>query len=230
MQEPSRGKHIFTLKIIWDDKHDLIVVHENDEPSLISTEFVNRNSLPESYIELIESEIESKIEKLLQVEKIETEDLDEVKEDESNEPGVSKEEETGEDVETYDEGGLRINSKKSLTPERKRSGKKLAQYKKVFRFLTPIKFITVETMACIDIKHKVCKILMPLLIDLNSTDESIDFVTFCCKMDALSKVLSPSDQSYLMKFQTNLKEISPETKTIRYRRNLFTENISKRYL
>ena len=190
---------------------------------------MKRNSLLESYIEIIESEIESKIEKLLEVEKMGTEELDEVDEDEIYEPGASKDEETAEEVETNDGVGLRMNSKQSLTPERKRSGKKLGQYKKVFRFLTPFKFITVETMACIDIKHRVCRILMPLLIDLNSTDESIDFVTFCCKMDALSKVLTPSDLSYLMKFQTNLKEVSPETKNLRFQRNLFTESISKRY-
>jgi hypothetical protein len=214
MQELWRGKHVFTLDVVWDDKHWLMQVFENDEPCLLAEEFGKVNQLNQGYVKLIEKEIEKRIQEMIDLEK-----------------GGDRVDTGNFDLMTrssLDQKPANRNSR-SNSPSRKKNTQKLSQYKKIFQFLTPFETISEETMSCIDLKHRVCRILLPLLIDLNSTDQKIDFITFCCKMDALNKVLPGSDWNTLMTFQLNLRESSPEVKNKKFQRTLFNESLSKKY-
>lgn len=211
MQEQWRGKHIFNMKIVWEDLEGLISVYENDEPSILSQEFIKANNLPEAYSELIEQEIEHKIVEVL---KTESQDSEFCSTDLFSKPSVFKN--TGQSSKCENKIGLKAD-------------KRISQYVKIFKFLADGDFITPQSLSCLDLKHKLCKILMPLLIDLNGIDEFVDFDQFFVKITALETLLGKEDLNYLKNFQLDLRSVSPKERKLKFERALLNETISKRF-
>lgn len=209
MQEDWRGKHIFNLKILWDDSEGQIQVHENDEPSILSQEFTKVNNLPENFSELIEHEIEKKIDEVLNNESMNNDSELNIS-DLNMKPSILK---------------STCQSSTSIS----KNNRKLSQYTKIFKFLADGEFISPQSMACLDLKHRLCRILMPLLIDINATDEIVDFERFCLKMYALENLLSTQDLKYLKEFQLDLKSVSPKERRVKFEKNLLNETVTKKY-
>lgn len=209
MQEDWRGKHIFNLKILWDDSEGQIQVHENDEPSILSQEFTKANNLPEHFSELIELEIEKKIDEVLECETVNNDSELDIT-DLHTKPSILK-------SSCRSSAGISKNDRK------------LAQYSKIFKFLADGELISPQSMACLDLKHRLCRTLMPLLIDINATDELVDFERFCLKMYALESVLGKEDLKYLEGFQLNLKSVSPKERKVKFEKELLNETVTRKY-
>ena len=226
----DQGKEIFTLKIQIKDEIQYLIVHENDEPSQLVSDFAREHNLNKELSILIEKEIETKIDNLinenlinkdftLQSENIINKHIKIIddnftEEDEKNLNNFSSSTHkfkalnslrTNDFKSTNDsfDTGEYFRSIKSYSPVKMPKISKdhqLYQFRDIFKYLKPNKqgYLTIENILQINLNDRLSKILMPLIIDIESLGLSLNYSEFCERMEILLRFLSPKEKSYLL--------------------------------
>jgi hypothetical protein len=198
MQEQDRGRTVFRMVIQWEEGEADISVHENDEPQALAEDFRVKYGVDTGAAELIEGEIDKRIDSLI----------------------AGKEEEGEYSFRLMKNGTMRISElgsvnfeeigeKQKKTSSAFKTSRKIEQFKKIFRFLSRgSQKLSTKNMQGIDLNHRVCRMLMPILIDIDCLELDLAFDGFCRKIEVMFRLLSKQDQEYLMGFELDMKFIS----------------------
>lgn len=205
------GNEIFILKVHIKDSVDLIKVHENDEPSVLAGEFAEKHSLDSDSKVLIEKEIEKRIDEILTTGPKHVTIIEEAPNYDNKDLFTSCEShKTLKNTEALRVSDLQstmyssitkdINrSMRSCSPVKLKPNNKLYQFSQLFKYLNPNAKgkITMESILKINLKNKLSKILMPIIIDIDNSKLELTFGSFCKKMEVLLKYLTPRERDYL---------------------------------
>jgi hypothetical protein len=201
----NRGKKVFTIKVILENTIEYLDVHEFDAPWTLSAQFCYSNNLDKIYESIIQKEIEKCIEKVI---KGQFDDLEEFNNTgnnlEINYENFSNLRTMGSlhlsDLKTTQNNNTGLKRfNKSVTPYRI-SKKTREQYLKIFNYMhpTPDKRLCIRNILELNLRHRLYKILMPIIIDIDLSNSFLSFNEFCLKLEVLMKFLSNEDKRYIL--------------------------------
>ena len=229
------------MKVLMNKKFCLIDVHENDEPGVLATNFGKQEGIDEDLVKILEKEIENHIEKIIENETFERFDYRKTENESLNNTDELSKLKTMGSLKFWNSDSFEfknsIRNARSFSPDKKHKipKEKLRQYKIIFNYLNPNNQgkLTILNILKLNLEQRLYKILMPIIIDIDSSGFSIGFAEFCEKMDLLVKFLNEKNKNYLFSpnLSVNLKYLnSPKPqKNFTRNRNLYSPTIQQKY-
>ena len=208
---------------------------------MLATNFGKQEGIDEDLVKILEKEIENHIEKIIENETFERFDYRKTENESLNNTDELSKLKTMGSLKFWNSDSFEfknsIRNARSFSPDKKHKipKEKLRQYKIIFNYLNPNNQgkLTILNILKLNLEQRLYKILMPIIIDIDSSGFSIGFAEFCEKMDLLVKFLNEKNKNYLFSpnLSVNLKYLnSPKPqKNFTRNRNLYSPTIQQKY-
>lgn len=196
---------IFTLEVLLGNNKDLIKVFEDDEPKELAKAFSVKHGLDLEAQSLIEAELERRIDFIFTVSQKPKKTIEKTLE---YSPTESENFDILRRLSDFNRTSpLRISDlqTKKSSPVRLKKYCKTYQFRHLFSHLNPSPqgYITLDRVLQINLKSKICKILMPIIIDIDTCGLNLDYLEFCERLKVLLKFLTREQKEFLMMANQN---------------------------